>query len=286
MLFTCALHGLPAGIQVSLHFTSLCEICSKQFETMGKFKISPGKKIATEVAVQIFVHCFGMNNLYHFSIYINKFRAFRRRRCQNFCFRRVQLQTTSCKFRNQSFQHVNQIIWRSGKQHSIISISNVGQPATMPKLHPMMKQIGFPFSHGMFQSCWSGQVSLHAQMAALCQGASNFIQKETLPARNEGHELWFETMPGFRRCFLPITEFFPAEESTHPLIPSKKRSATSPVVGWRPVQTASQPFLRRQRFDVCSKFPILNCAHRWPWQKCKLMYTVSMRVCHACRITC
>ena len=34
-----------------------------------------------------------------------------------FCFRQVQLQTRSCKFRNQSFQHVNQIFWRSGKQH-------------------------------------------------------------------------------------------------------------------------------------------------------------------------
>ena len=79
-------------------------------------------------------------------------------------------------------------------------------------------------------------------------------------------------MPGFSRCFPPITKLFPAEESTYLLIPSKRRSATSPVVGWRPVQTASQPSLRRQRFDVCSKFPILSCDHRWPWQKCKLMY--------------
>ena len=33
------------------------------------------------------------------------------------------------------------------------------------------------------------QASLHAQMAALCEGASIYIQTETLPARNEGHEL-------------------------------------------------------------------------------------------------
>ena len=72
-------------------------------------------------------------------------------------------------------------------------------------------------------------------------------------------------MPGFSRCFLPITELFPAEESTYLLIPSKRRSATSPVVGWSPVQTASQPSLRRQRFDVCSKFLILDCDHRWPF---------------------
>ena len=91
-------------------------------------------------------------------------------------------------------------------------------------------------------------------------GARNFIHKTTLslPARYEGHELCFETMPGFSRCFLPITELFPADESTYLLLPSKRKSATSPVVGWRPVQTASQPSLRRQRFDVCSNFPILN----------------------------
>ena len=43
---------------------------------------------------------------------------------------------------------------------------------------------------------------------------------------------------------------FQRKKSTYLLIPSKRRSATSPVVGWRPVQTASQPSLRRQRFDV------------------------------------
>lgn len=32
------------------------------------------------------------------------------------------------------------------------SIPNVGQRATMPNLHPMMKQFSFPFSHGMLQS--------------------------------------------------------------------------------------------------------------------------------------
>ena len=58
----------------------------------------------------------------------------------------------------------------------------------------------------------SRQVSLHAEMAALCWGASNLIQKETLPARNEGHELWVKTMPGFSRCFLPITKLY--EEKT------------------------------------------------------------------------
>ena len=68
-------------------------------------------------------------------------------------------------------------------------------------------------------------------------------------------------MPGISRCFLPITELFPAEKRTDLLIQSKKRSATSPVVGWRPVQTASQPSSRRQRFDVCSKFPKLYCDH-------------------------
>ena len=61
----------------------------------------------------------------------------------------------------------------------------------------------------------SGQVSLHAQMAALCWGTTNF---ETLPARNEGYERWFETMPGFSQRFLLITELFPAGESTYLLI--------------------------------------------------------------------
>ena len=109
-------------------------------------------------------------------------------------------------------------------------------------------------------------------MAALCWGAGNFTQKETLTARNEGHDLRLETLPGFSRCFLPITELFPAGKSTYLLIHSKRRSATSFVLEWRPVQTALQPSLRTQRFAVCSKFPILNCDHRWPWQKCKLMY--------------
>ena len=75
----------------------------------------------------------------------------------------------------------------------------------------------------------SGQVSLHGQMAALCLGASNFIQKETLPARNEGHELWFETMPGFSlstntHILDPDTALpngpavFPASDRTHYLL--------------------------------------------------------------------
>ena len=38
---------------------------------------------------------------------------------------------------------------------------------------------------------------------------------------NEGHELWFETMPGFSRCFVSITELFPETKNTYPLIPSK-----------------------------------------------------------------
>ena len=98
------------------------------------------------------------------------------------------------------------------------------------------------------------------------------LYTKRLPARNEGHELRFETLPGFSRCFLPTTELYPAGKTTYVLLQSKRRSATSFVVGWRPVQTALQPSLRRQRFDVCSKFLILNCDHRRPWQKCKLMY--------------
>jgi len=34
----------------------------------------------------------------------------------------------------------------------------------MPKLHPMMKQLGLPFSHGMFQPCieekWADNITL------------------------------------------------------------------------------------------------------------------------------
>lgn len=64
-----------------------------------------------------------MNNLHHFPTYINKFRTVRRRRRQNFCFRRVRWQTASCKFRNQGFQHVNQAIGTRSKQHEIIHIN-------------------------------------------------------------------------------------------------------------------------------------------------------------------
>ena len=80
-------------------------------------------------------------------------------------------------------------------------------------------------------------------------------------------------------CFPPITKLFPAEESTYLLIPSKRRSATSPVVGWRPVQTASQPSLRRQRFDVCMTTADHGKNANW-------CTAVSMCACHKCRISC
>lgn len=45
--------------------------------------------------------------------------------------------------------------WRAGSTRldSTRLDSNVGQPAIMSKLRSMMKQLGFPFPRGMFQSC-------------------------------------------------------------------------------------------------------------------------------------
>ena len=53
------------------------------------------------------------------------------------------------------------------------------------------------------------------------------------------------------------TCFFVSLPAHNLLIRSKRRSATSPVFGWRQVQTASQPSLRRQRFTK-QNFQILD----------------------------
>lgn len=130
----------------------ICEICSKQLANDGQVPnlswpdncpLSSGPNICALIQHE-YIGPF-LTSAY-------TFRTFQRTRCQNFCFRRVQLQAANCKVRNQSFQHINHIIRRSEKQQWVISISNVGQPGTMPKLYPMMSQFGILFSHGMFQS--------------------------------------------------------------------------------------------------------------------------------------
>ena len=67
----------------------------------------PNEGIAAEVSAQ-------MHDLHHCP---NKLAVLQRRRCQNF----VLPNAAANRFRSRNFQHKNQIMWRTGKQYSIVS---------------------------------------------------------------------------------------------------------------------------------------------------------------------
>lgn len=120
--------------KICLYSWNLFQATFKRWENSKSLVAS---KLPLKFRPKLFVHWAhwaSMKDLRHFSTYINKLRTVQRRRCQNFCFRRAQLQTVNCKLRNHGLQHINQIIWNRSKQHKIISITNVGQPVIMPKL--------------------------------------------------------------------------------------------------------------------------------------------------------
>ena len=66
----------------------------------------------------------------------------------------------------------------------------------------------------------SGQVSLHAQMAAPCRGASNLIQKNITCPQWRPRTL-IRNDAKFQSMFVSLTELFPETKNTYPLIPSK-----------------------------------------------------------------
>ena len=105
--------------------------------------------------------CFGMNNLYHFSTYINKFRAFPTETLSKFLpspnsVTNHKLQVAESKLPTCKSNHLKK--WQTALSHQHIECWSTGYHAQAAP------QLGFPFSHGMFQSCleeyWADDITL------------------------------------------------------------------------------------------------------------------------------
>ena len=98
------------------HFPTRSDLkCSitKHYQNTGMFPF----RLRCSTKEVSFLYVF-MNNLHHFSTYINKFRTVQRRRCQNFCLRRVRLQTANCKLPIYKSNHMKQWQTTSDHQHN------------------------------------------------------------------------------------------------------------------------------------------------------------------------
>ena len=118
-----------------------------------------------------------------------------------------------------------------------------------------------------------------------CVRAQTTLYKKKPLARNEGHELWFETMPGFTRCFLPITELFPAEKKYVHSHPKQKEVGHIACCGVQSKQGRNH-LCGGNVLMYAANFQYLILTTADHGKNVNWCTTVSMRACHECRITC